>query len=370
MGARSDFEEANVQKSNPTRRPNSPQAPWPAWRSRAAIMAVIALLQTPIMARTANAALADVIRQVQPKLVKIYGAGGPRRMEAYQSGMLISDQGHVLTVQSYVLLAETIAVHLSDGRRAEASLVGVDPTLEIAVLKIDAAGLPHFDLSRSVAAEPATPVLALSNLFGIATGREPVSVMHGWISARVPLATRRREGLGLYRGPIYILDAITSNPGAGGGAVVDWQGRLLGMLGKERRYQPTGTWLNYALPAQEMTAAIDAILAGERRPATADAAGTVDNPVTLAELGFALVPDVLANAPTPPFIDAVQADSPAAAAGLKTDDLIVYCNDRWIGSCQQLCEVLKTVERQSPVHLTVQRDDALRDVTLRIGAKP
>jgi S1-C subfamily serine protease len=358
-----------VRKSKATRRLSRTHDRRLPCHSLVALAIMVALLLSGIAARTTNASLADVVRAVQPKLVKVYGAGGPRGMEGYQSGLLISDQGHVLTVQSYVLLAEVVTVNLNDGSKAEAQLVGVDPTLGIAVLKIDATGLPHFDLSQSAAAEPGTPVLALSNLFGIATGGEAVSVMHGWISARAPLATRRRGGLGLYRGPVYILDAITSNPGAAGGGVTDWQGRLVGMLGKERRYAQTDTWLNYALPVNEMTTAIDAVLSGRKRPVMADEGKAVDDPASLAAFGIALVPDVLANARTPPFIDAVRAGSPAATAGLQPDDLIVYCNDRWLGSCQQLRATLKTIERQTPVRLTVQRGGTLRDVTLQIGGE-
>ena len=90
------------------------------------------------------------IASVQPKIVKLFGAGGLRGLEPYQSGMLISATGHVLTVYSYVLDAETISAVLDDGRRFEAKLLGADPRLEIAVLKIDAADLPHFNLAEAV----------------------------------------------------------------------------------------------------------------------------------------------------------------------------------------------------------------------------
>ena len=54
---------------------------------------------------------------VQPKMVKVYGAGGLRGLEGYQSGFLISDQGHILTVWSYVLDTDYITVTLDDGRK-------------------------------------------------------------------------------------------------------------------------------------------------------------------------------------------------------------------------------------------------------------
>ena len=89
-----------------------------------------------------------MIREAQRKTVKIYGAGGLRGLEAYQSGFLISADGYVLTVFSHVLDSDTITVTLDDGRKFEAKLLGADPRLEVAVLKIDAADLPHFDLNK------------------------------------------------------------------------------------------------------------------------------------------------------------------------------------------------------------------------------
>ena len=70
-------------------------------------------------------------------------------MEAYQSGMLISPEGHILTAFSHVLDTDYITAVLADGRKFEAKLLGADPRLEVAVLKIDAAGLPCFDLGKA-----------------------------------------------------------------------------------------------------------------------------------------------------------------------------------------------------------------------------
>ncbi|HUT12085.1 MAG TPA: S1C family serine protease, partial [Thermoguttaceae bacterium] len=73
-------------------------------------------------ALSAGSSVAETIAEVQPKMVKIYGAGGFRGMEAYQSGMLISDEGHIMTVFSYVLDTDYITVVLDDGRKFEAEL--------------------------------------------------------------------------------------------------------------------------------------------------------------------------------------------------------------------------------------------------------
>ena len=98
----------------------------------------------------------QAILATQPKVAKIYGAGGPRGMEAYQSGLLISPEGHLLTAWSAVLDTDYLTVTLSDGRKLEGKLLGADPRLEVAVVKIDAAGLDCFDLSQAVEVDSGT----------------------------------------------------------------------------------------------------------------------------------------------------------------------------------------------------------------------
>ncbi len=151
-------------------------------------------------------------------MVKIYGAGGLRSLEGYQSGMLISAQGHILTVLSHALDTDYLSVTLSDGRKFEAKLLGADPALDVAVLKIESAGLPHFELRDAVAVSAGARVLALSNCFGVATGDEPASVQHGTVSIVTRLDARRGVFESPYHGPVYVLDLVTNNPGAAGGA--------------------------------------------------------------------------------------------------------------------------------------------------------
>ena len=145
-----------------------------------ALLAVLAfLLQGPLEVR----AQSDVVKSVLPSTVKIFGSGGLRGLEAHQSGILISSEGHVLTAWSYVLDSQS-TVMTNEGERFECKLLGYDAKLEIAIVKVDAAGLPYVRLATAVNASVATPVLALSNCYGVATGDEPFSVQRGVISAK------------------------------------------------------------------------------------------------------------------------------------------------------------------------------------------
>lgn len=301
---------------------------------------------------------ASAIEATQPKIVKIYGAGGLRGLEPYQSGFLISEAGHVLTVWSYVLDTDYITVTLDDGRKFQAELVGADPRFEVAVLKIPGEGLPHFTFDEAVDLGIGARVLAFNNLFGVATGDEAASVLHGIVSVKTNLAARRGAFETPYNGPVYVLDAMTNNPGAAGGALTDRSGKLAGLLGKELRNSQNNTWLNYAIPIDQLVQPVEDILSGKTAPRLSDdSSQKPQQPWKLSLLGTVLVPDVLPK--TPPFVDRVIVDSPAARAGIKPDDLILFVNDRIATSCKNVDDELSYIDRIDPVSLVVQRGQQL-----------
>jgi S1-C subfamily serine protease len=306
------------------------------------------------------------IETAQRRVVKIYGAGGATGLEAYQTGVLISPEGHVLTAWSYVLDTSTVVAYLHDGRRLEATLVGADPKLEIAVLKIDVRDVPYFDLAKASSLEKievGTRVFAVSNLYNVATGDEPASVQRGVIAAKASLSGRRGSYRTPYTGSVLVIDAVTNNPGAAGGALVDARGRLLGVLGKELRSQDTNAWLNYALPAAEIQSAVADLAAGRGPRRAAEKAKLPEQPHTLAALGIVLVPDALPR--TPPYVDRVRESSPAATAGIRADDLIIMIDDQLTSSCRAVADALKQVDRADAVKLALMRGGELIEVNLK-----
>jgi serine protease Do len=310
-----------------------------------------------------SASLPDLIDTVQPKMVKIFGGGGLRRLESWQSGFFISPDGLVATVWSYVLDNETTVV-LDDGRRMTAELVGYQPRYEIALLKVDVQEQPCFQRQAGDVRFAGTPVLAFSNLYGVATGNEKCSVQAGVVSAIVPLQARRGVRRMNYQGPALILDAVTSNPGAAGGAVTDRQGRLLGMIGREARSEASDLWLNFAIPASAVFAAVDSIREG-RPNAGPETARQPAEPLTLELTGLLLLPDVVER--TPPFVDQVIPGGPADVAGLRKDDLIVEIDGRVTTSRGDLLQRLEEIDRDAVVPLTVQRGEQFLNLTLQVN---
>src|SRR5262245_53075849 len=217
------------------------------WRTRSAVVLVsLAALAS------AQAPFHEVSKQVNSKLVKVFGSGGFRGLVAYGTGIVVSPDGFVLTVASHLLDTPELRVHLYDGRRCHAKVVVIEPELDAALFKIDKVeDLPYFDLPAAAQAGPAKPgdwVLAFSNQFEIATRDEPLSVMRGVIAAHTKLQLQRGVFEAPYHGDVYVLDAITNNPGAGGGALTTRDGRLVGVIGKELRNSLSDTWVNYAVP--------------------------------------------------------------------------------------------------------------------------
>lgn len=323
---------------------------------------VAAILCVGLATGSVAATPQDTIATAARKVVKIYGAGGLRGLEAYQSGILVSPEGRIVTVMSTVLDSDQIECVLDDGSRHAATLAGVDPRRELAVLTIAAEELPAFVLEEAKPVSVGTRVIALSNMFGVAVGDERVSAQRGVVSALVPLEARRGPAEAPFTGAVYVLDCTTNNPGSPGGAVVDSNGRLVGMLGKELRSTASGIWLNYALPTAELARGCAEIGAGTAAAAPAETALPFDPRL----LGAILVPDLLDK--TPPFIESVLPGSPAARAGLRSDDLLIAVGGRSVASRAAVQREIGRIPAGDPVRLSVIRAGGI--VECDLGPRP
>jgi serine protease Do len=327
----------------------------------------LAFLQTSgplVRAQTAPVTLAGVAEEVNRKMVKLFGSGGFRGLNSYGTGIVVSADGYVLTVASPLLDTSDLVVHLADGRRLNAKVVVTEPALDASLVKIDKVDdLPFFDVAQAAKAPFAQPgdwVLAFSNQFQIATRDEPMSVQHGVIEAYSKLHGRRGIFDAPYDGDVYIIDAITNNPGAGGGALTTRKGELLGLIGKELRNSLSDTWINYAVPIQMLANFVDKGKKGEykllERPKLESGSGGYH--------GIVLVPDVVDR--TPPYVEDTEPGSPAEKAGLKPDDLIVYVDGEKIVSIKDLKQIIEKGRPGSVFKLEVRRGDKLTSIDLKL----
>jgi serine protease Do len=316
--------------------------------------AILALSLTQVRAQQSLAAPAD---EVNKKMVKVFGSGGYKGVVDYGTGVLVSAEGHILTAASPLLDTPELRVHLYDGRRYMAKVIVVEPELDAALIKIDddkLLPLPFFDITASAkrpVAETGDAIMAFSNLFHIATRDEPMSVQQGVIAAYAKLDARRGVHDAPYSGDCYVLDAITNNPGAAGGALTTRKGELLGIIGKELRNRRSETWINYAVPVQSLAKFVEDAKAGKYtpkpRPEKLEAQGYT---------GIVLVANPVVNQ-TPPFIEEVLPGSPAAKAGLKTDDLISYVEGEPVPSIEAFLKILNATPPGQTLKLEVRRVD-------------
>jgi serine protease Do len=173
---------------------------------------------------------------------------------------------------------------------------------------------------------------------------------------------------------------IMNNPGAAGGALIDRKGNLLGMLGKEFRNNQTDTWVNYALP---LNTKADVTIKGEKKTYTL--AQFVDlaindkwvksDPREPKEIkdprvftGIVFVPKVVER--TPPYIEAVEPNSPAAKAGLKPDDLVIYLDGEPVYSTDIFRDLLKRYQPGEKVQIEIRRGDALTAINMELAPLP
>jgi serine protease Do len=317
----------------------------------------------------APASIAAVTREVNKKMVKLFGSGGFRGLVSYGTGILVSPDGYILTVSSHLIDTQDLRVHLYDGRRVRAKVVVAEPELDAALVKIEdkVEDLDYFDLARAAqqpSAQPGDAVLGFSNQFQIATRDEPMSVQHGTVACYTKLRAQRGVHDAPYTGDVYILDAITNNPGAAGGAVTTRKGQLLGIIGKELQNTLTDTWINYAVPVGAKIEVRD----GDK-VTTVDLAKFVQDgikgiykprpkekvPGKGGYTGIVFLPNNLER--TPPYVDEVLPDSPAAKAGLKPDDLIIYLDGEQVASITTYYSIMAKIRPGTTITLEVRRTD-------------
>lgn len=321
------------------------------------------LLLAALLAAPNCGALGPGVEHASRCVVKVYGAGGVLGLEGYQSGLLVSPRGDVLTVDSVALEQGDALVVLPDGSRYTGVLHSVDPMTGAALLRlsIDNLEAPCFDLSSDVMSTPppGAVVFALSNAFNIAAGSEGVSIQRGVLSGKLRLAEVFAASDRFAHGEAVLSDAVTSNPGAAGGALVAVDGSLVGMIGPETLSPHTGTWLNYAISRQTLGEAMRRMESGaDQQPSTPESLSIGAERDLLDMLGIALVPAL--GPRTPPYVEYVEPEGRANAAGLRADDLIVAVGPtQSTGAAQASTDILNTWREGDGLCLTVLRGGQL-----------
>ncbi len=281
------------------------------------------------------------------------GQGGGRQMKAppqhgLGSGVIISQDGYILTNNHVVEDADNIRVALNDGREFTAKVIGRDPKTDIAVVKIDATNLPFMTTADSDKAQVGDICLAIGNPFGIGQ-----TVTMGIVSAT------GRGGLGTDYEDFIQTDAAI-NPGNSGGALVDAEGRLIGIntaiLSRSGGYQGIGFAVPINLARTVMTSLITSgrVVRGYLGVMIQDVTPALAQEFNLSSDKGALVGDVSPH-------------SPAERAGLKSGDVIEEFNNKPVTDSRHLKLQVAETAPGSHVPVKVLRDG--RQETLNVTVK-
>jgi serine protease Do len=338
----------------------------------------------PAAAKSADAradAFTPIIEKALPAVVKIYGAGAGTRVVHYGTGVIVSAQGHILTLFS-AMLTEDLAsgiqpkVVLADGREFKARLHFRSRALEAAMIKIDAADLPFLAPADSDKVRPGHWLLLLGNAFNLASGNEAPSANLGVVSAVVDkLDASVRIGAGEYRyqGRAFITDA-NNNPGSYGGPMLTISGEWVGLTGRIVSSNLTNTQINYGVPINELKEFLTAGLAQKTPAPDSDfkpSAKTAVKPVIAGYHGIHLFN--LAGQLPQPYVERLERRSPAKSAGLREDDLIRYVNGTLVQTIEQFQTAMSRLPAGTEVVLTVERGREKKEdvkVTFKLGEAP
>lgn len=303
---------------------------------------------------------ANVIQLAQQRVVKLFG-GSLGREHGYGSGVLVSSDGKIVTTLSVLLETPALRAVLPDGRRLPAKVIHRDEGLQLALLKIDAADVPAFELGDSTKLVPGDWLVAAANPFRVADGPEPVSILLGVFSGRTRLDARRQAQDFAYEEEVLLTDAIVSSPGSAGGALVDREGRLVGVIGKPVISRRTNTWLNYAVPVEQVRTLLEHADQPDG-PATVRQPGAPRRGLTLVDLGIRLF-DVGGRVRLA-YIERIRPESLARRAGLRVGDLILSVNGRPVETCDEVVAELAATPADEPVELLVKRGEDVEMIDL------
>ncbi|MEQ8848422.1 S1C family serine protease [Botrimarina sp.] len=337
-----------------------------------AALAVLGLSPPARATDAGGAPAASVVSNAQDAVVKLFGAGGVAGLEGYQTGVFIDDTGALLTIDSPVLDGGAVALVDALGDRYEGRVEGVDRLTGLALVRSESTEPPPawIDLQPRDAPRRGERLWVLSNAFKIAAGAEPVTVQRARSAGVVamplaggPLGGPNRPPIGAPAPgtPVLLLDAVTSNPGAGGGLVLDESGEAVGLVGAECRAESTGAWVNYALPTAAVAGALERLASGASAETGAEVANSSRRP--FEEFGVFLIPEIMAR--TPAYVEGVAPGSAAETAGLRPDDLIVAVGGASTGALQAARRLAAESLRQTgAIELLVLREGEIVEIVL------
>jgi serine protease Do len=313
--------------------------------------------------------VADVVARVKPAVISVRviedaqqtaisdedgrpipGSPGGGKTMGQGSGFFISADGYAVTNNHVVDHVESVEVTTSDGKSHGAKVVGTDPKTDLALIKVDGQDFPYVTFSDQ---QPRVgdSVIAIGNPYGLG----------GTVTAGIVSAEGRDIGQGPYDDFIQIDASI--NRGNSGGPAFDVNGNVIGV--NTAIYSPSegSVGIGFDIPAATAKAVIAELK--DKGQVTRGWLGVEDQQVT-ADIAASLDLEQARGA----LVDEAQPSGPAAAAGVKSRDVITAVNGVAINDPRELAQKVGGMAPGTSVTLSVIRDGEAKDLTLKLGTMP
>ncbi|HEV7126894.1 MAG TPA: trypsin-like peptidase domain-containing protein [Ktedonobacterales bacterium] len=307
----------------------------------------------------------NVIQVVQPSVVEIISTTA--QGQAIGSGEILTGDGYLVTNDHVVRGASQFQVRLSNGNKLTAQLTGEAPADDLAVLKVSQSGMRPINIGNSSAVRVGQFVLAIGSPLGLQQ-----SATFGIVSALDRTASEAPNGpAGTLTGLIQTSAPI--NPGNSGGALVDLQGRLIGIPTLGAADPTTGVGYNgigFAIPSDRVKFITDQLIKSGHVTSTGQG--------FIGIVGVTVTPDLATNnnltvdhgVAITDFASDASGTSPAQRAGLKQGDVIIAVNGVSIDTLQDLAGALQQQGPGAQVTLTIVRGSAQQQVKVTLGERP
>jgi putative serine protease PepD len=301
-------------------------------------------------AASTTTSLTELYKNVAPGVVDIVvnessGGFGDQGAQAEGAGFVVDNSGDIVTNQHVVDGATAIKVTFQDGKTAKATLVGTDPSTDIAVIKVDVSSseLHPLTFASSAAVQVGQSVAAIGSPFGL-----PETLTSGIVSA----LNRTISAPNKYSISGAIQTDAPINHGNSGGPLLNSSGQVIGVNAQIESDSGGNDGVGFAIPSDAVKSVADTIIAG----------GTVKH----AYLGITIGTTVAGDAE----VQAVKPNSPAAAAGLKAGDVVTAIDGDTVASADDLTAKIGAHQPGEKVTLSVTRGGSTQKLDVTLGTRP
>jgi S1-C subfamily serine protease len=316
---------------------------------------------TKAAASVSPAVVTITTRQIDPNAIL-----GGQTVTGVGSGILYNGSGWILTNHHVVCGASQVQVQLADGRGFTGKVYGIDTLTDLAIVKIEGSNLPHAPIGESSSLKAGQLAVAIGSPLGQFTN----SVTAGVISAEgrdIQVQDECNQGQAVSIHNLVQTDAAI-NPGNSGGALVNSAGQVIGV---NTAVAGSAQGIGFAIPIDIAKPIMNQAIAGQSL--TRPYIGIRYQPVNVTVQSANNLPIDYGAWIAPPEQGepaAITADSPAAKAGLKANDIITAVDGQRIDASHDLTNVLLRYKPADTVSLTVLRDGATIKVDLTLGTRP